>query len=79
MLSPVKAIQAYCRTECPHSAEGEGTHRGCYRSRPVAASLCERDACPLWPYRRGRNPSRSGIGGRSTKSLCPGRTESDGA
>jgi len=33
-------------------------------SRANAVGDCDRDACPLYPYRLGRNPSRTGIGGR---------------
>lgn len=47
-LTPIRAIRAKC-TECAGS--------------PRAATRCEKEDCPLYPYRTGRNPARAGIGG----------------
>lgn len=47
VLTPVKAIRAKCS--------------GCAGS-PRAVTGCEREDCPLYPYRTGRNPARAGIG-----------------
>ena len=46
-LTPVRAIRVKC-SECA------GTRR--------AATRCEKEDCPLYPYRTGRNPARAGIG-----------------
>lgn len=46
--TPVKAIRAKC-SECAGS--------------PRAATRCEKEECPLYHYRLGRNPARAGIGG----------------
>lgn len=46
--TPIRAIRAKC-IECAGS--------------PRAATRCEKDNCPLYPYRTGRNPARAGIGG----------------
>ncbi|HEY5235909.1 MAG TPA: hypothetical protein VIJ14_07010, partial [Rhabdochlamydiaceae bacterium] len=37
-------------------------------SGPKAVRLCQEKECPLHPYRMGKQPNRSGIGGKST--LC---------
>jgi len=47
-LTPIRAIRAKC-SECAGS--------------PRAATRCEKEDCPLYPYRTGRNPARAGIGG----------------
>ncbi|MHB1011661.1 MAG: hypothetical protein ACYC37_01930 [Desulfobacteria bacterium] len=46
-LTPTKAIRAKC-SECAGS--------------PRAATRCEKEDCPSYPYRTGRNPARTGIG-----------------
>ena len=48
-LSPVKTMRKYCLTRCE-----EGVKR---------VRLCEDTECPLHPYRLGRQPNRTGIGG----------------
>lgn len=48
-LTPVRAI----REKCLVCAGGKKSIR-----------TCESEFCPLYPYRMGRNPARSGIGGR---------------
>ncbi len=45
--TPIRAIRAKCF--------------GCAGSRR-AATRCEKEDCPLYPYRTGRNPARAGIG-----------------
>jgi hypothetical protein len=47
-LTPVKAIRAKC-SECAGSSR--------------AAPRCEKEDCPLYPFRTGHNPARVGIGG----------------
>ena len=47
-LPPVKAIRKYCKTECAGSAR--------------EARLCTVSTCPLYSYRLGKNPARTGIG-----------------
>lgn len=47
-LTPVRAIRQKC-SECA----------GSFR----AAARCEKEGCPLYLYRTGRNPARAGIGG----------------
>jgi hypothetical protein len=47
-LTPVRAIRQKC-FECAGSLR--------------AATRCEKEDCPLYPYRTGRNPARAGIGG----------------
>jgi len=47
-LTPVRAIRQKC-SECAGA--------------PRAATHCEKEDCPLYPYRTGRNPARAGIGG----------------
>lgn len=46
-LTPLRAIRVRCG-ECAGS--------------PRAATTCEKEGCPLHPYRTGRNPARTGIG-----------------
>ena len=50
MLTPVKAIRAKCLDFCS--------------DQPSEVRLCPSEDCPLWPYRMGHNPARSGIGGK---------------
>ncbi len=47
-LTPMKAIRAKCLD--------------CSAGQPKEVRLCPVTACPLWPYRMGRNPQRAGIG-----------------
>ena len=51
-LTPIRAIRAKC-IECAGS--------------PRAATRCEKEDCPLYPYRTGRNPARAGIGGSNQR------------
>ena len=46
-MTPVRAIRQKC-LECAGSSR--------------AATRCEKEDCPLYPYRTGRNPARAGIG-----------------
>jgi len=47
-LTPVKAIRAKCLDCC------------CNQVKEVR--LCPVEKCPLYPYRMGKNPARSGLG-----------------
>lgn len=49
VLTPVKAIRAKC-LECG--------------GRPKEVRICETQTCSLYIYRLGKNPNRSGIGGK---------------
>ena len=49
-LSPVKAIKKFC-LDCVGGSVKE-------------RRLCNTTDCPLYPFRLGKNPNRSGIGGR---------------
>jgi len=51
-LPPVKTMRKYCLTRCEDG--------------PKAVRLCQDTQCPLYPYRLGKQPNRSGIGGK-----CP--------
>ena len=58
-LSPLRAIKAYC-ADCGGTA--------------YEVNLCTRDGvhsnlCPLFQYRKGRNPHRNGIGNHSTVGI----------
>lgn len=48
MLTPVKAIRAYCLE--------------CSNQQPSEVRDCHLTDCPLWPYRMGKNPNRKGMG-----------------
>lgn len=48
MLTPVKAIRAHCLE--------------CSNQQPSEVRDCHLTACPLWPYRMGKNPNRAGMG-----------------
>lgn len=48
-LTPVKAIRAKCLD--------------CSNYQPKEVRECIMTECPLYPYRMGKNPRRSGIGG----------------
>jgi hypothetical protein len=52
-LTPIKAVRFHCVDECA------GTAREVKR--------CTSQLCPLYPYRLGSNPERSGIGGKKAK------------
>ncbi len=47
-LTPIKAIRLHC-IECSQGLLKE-------------VRLCEEEHCPLFPYRMGKNPCRTGIG-----------------
>ena len=49
-LTPGRAIRAKCLDCC------------CGQVKEVR--LCPSETCALWPYRRGKNPARAGIGGK---------------
>ncbi len=51
--TPLKSIRIYCTTVCS--------------SQLKEVRLCSMSDCPLYIYRFGRNPSRSGIGGTLDK------------
>jgi len=53
MKSPVKSIRAFCLS--------------CVGMIPKLVRTCPSDECPLHPYRMGKNPSRTGIGGKTGK------------
>lgn len=48
-MTPLKAIRAKCLD--------------CMCEQPSEVRLCPCEDCPLYPYRMGHNPSRTGIGG----------------
>ena len=48
----------------PHSAENAGLHGSTWHARGYALVRCDREACPLHPYRLGKIPARAGIGDR---------------
>jgi len=52
-LTPLKAIRIKC-LECA--------------GRPKEVRLCETSGCSLYIFRMGKNPNRSGIGGKSGSS-----------
>ena len=49
ILTPVAAIRAQCLV--------------CAKGKARVIRKCEKQECPLFPYRVGRNPARKGIGG----------------
>lgn len=49
MLSPLKAIRQKCLE--------------CMCDQPAEVRLCPCEDYPLYPYRMGHNPNRTGIGG----------------
>lgn len=62
-LTPVKAIGAYCLSRC--TTKGRKRLRaGVWQTRGWLVTSCGQADCPLYPYRRGHNPNRAGIGGR---------------
>lgn len=61
MRSPVKAIRWYCL--------------GCQADIPSQVRLCEDVDCPLYSYRMGKNPRRTGIGGRKGCSIGKSATQ----
>lgn len=54
-LSPLSAARAFCM-ECVCWSPGE-------------VKNCTDTLCPLYPFRSGKNPSRSGIGGKIKGNL----------
>jgi hypothetical protein len=54
-LTPVIAIEAFCRECCGWELE--------------QVKHCTDPMCPLHHFRLGKNPSRQGIGGRPRKKL----------
>lgn len=52
MVTPMRAIRMKCLD--------------CSAGQPLEVRLCTHEACPLYPYRFGRNPKRAGIGGKKT-------------
>ena len=50
-LRPLKAIRAKC-LDCSGGSQAEVRN-------------CDIEDCPLWPYRMGHNPARTGKGGRA--------------
>ncbi len=57
IVSPLKSIRLKC-LDC-----------SCYNRSEI--QLCPIEDCPLYPYRMGHNPNRTGIGG----NLRPAKTE----
>jgi hypothetical protein len=55
--SPLKAIRAKCLD--------------CSCHQPSQVRECHITACPLWPFRAGRNPNRKGIGGKLLEKVAP--------
>ncbi len=53
-LRPLRAIRLKCVD--------------CSAGQPKEVRLCQSDECPLFLYRFGKNPNRSGKGGFSRKS-----------
>ncbi len=53
MLTPMKAVRVKC-LDCSCGSFTEVEH-------------CPVECCPLYPYRFGKNPNRTGIGNRSAK------------
>ncbi len=45
--TPIKSIRAYCLQ--------------CQGGSPKEVRLCSAQACPLYPYRMGKNPNRNGV------------------
>ena len=54
-LSPVKSIRKFC-----YECVGRSAKR---------RESCSETDCPLYPFRLGHNPNRSGMGGRKVRSL----------
>jgi hypothetical protein len=50
-LTPCKAIRKFCVDMCSGG-------------NPKAPRICEDKNCPLWQYRLGKNPKRTGIGNK---------------
>ena len=50
-MTPLKAIRAKCLDCCCGQA--------------MEVRRCPSESCVLWPYRLGRNPARTGIGGNA--------------
>jgi len=48
LLTPIKAIRAKCLD--------------CSAGQPSEVRKCVIPECPIYPYRMGKNPNRSGIG-----------------
>lgn len=49
--TPLKSIRSKCLD--------------CMAGQPGEVRLCPSEDCPLYPYRFGTNPSRTGVGGKS--------------
>ena len=56
MLTPIKAIRCWCVNHC-------------MIGHPKEVRLCDREECPLYPYRMGKNPNRKGMGGKNGDSI----------
>ncbi|MBM4302481.1 MAG: hypothetical protein FJ121_13335 [Deltaproteobacteria bacterium] len=58
--TPVRAIREKCLT-CAGSKGG--------------VRKCTAEDCPLYPYRMGKNPHRTGVGGNPfLRGMCPSKT-----
>ncbi len=53
-LTPIRGVRFHC-IECAGTAQ--------------EVKRCTCQLCPLYPYRLGSNPERSGIGGKKQKKL----------
>ena len=56
-MTPLKSIRKMCLD--------------CSGGKPSGVRACPTTDCPLWPYRMGRNPKRTGIGGKRKSPELP--------
>lgn len=62
-ITPLKAIRLKCLD--------------CSCGSPKEVKLCTAEACPLYPFRFGKNPKRLGIGGNGRFGAEKGGSESN--
>ena len=62
-MTPLKAIRAKClECACGH---------------PKEVRLCPSNNCPLYQFRMGNNPNRTGVGGKKLNSPTENETQLD--
>ena len=62
-MTPLKAIRAKCLE--------------CASGHPKEVRLCPSKNCPLYQFRMGNNPNRTGVGGKKLNSPTENETQLD--
>lgn len=62
-MTPMQAIRQHCLD--------------CCCDQPKEVRLCTCFQCALYPFRMGKNPHRSGVGGENSHSRAENRAEQD--